>query len=671
MTEMSNIVAVDFETYYSKKLKYSVKLMIAEQYCKSHHFDCYMMSATDGTTTWSGHPKDFNWVALDGKIILSHNRYFDEAVWNRLHELGVCPKPNYKVFHCTANLTAYLCNRRSLDMAVEHLYKVKLDKSDRANAVEKHWPADFSTEQQKSMLKYACNDVIWCRKIWMDYSAQWPEGERRLSGMTIDQGMRGVQIDTVLLDQYLIQSHEMRRSAELQIPWLQTTADAEEDDCDSWDDVLKIPKPTSTKCIAEMCRRSGIPECPVKSDDEELYDEWENTYAPAHPWIRAVTAWRSINKLHKTFSTVKERLRVDGTLPFALKYMGAHTGRWSGDAKINFQNMRKKPILCTQEGLLETEERKIDLALDRKKATGEWPPWVKYAIDFRNLIIPRPGTKMIACDLSQIEPRILAWLAGNKKLLSLLLENRGMSLYEAFARDKLGWTGGKLKDENPTLYSLAKAQVLALGYQAGGERFIEMAWDLARVDVCKDDPEFIDETQPNGEVKKVSGYGSTSKKIVADFRAQNKDIVALWAKLDAGFKGSVGTDFEIQLPSGRSLRYQKVRCEVRIEKDDKTGLPRRKSVFTADVGGRRNVFYGGKLVENATQAAARDVFSFHLLLLEDSGFTILFTAHDEVILECPIDKTVKEVEELMSTCPDWLRGCSISAEGKEVLRYEK
>lgn len=658
-------ISIDYETFYSNKLKYTLKSQIAEQYCRHELFDPYTIAVTDGGSSWAGSIKDFNWGCLDNQVVVAHNAYFEKAVTTEIQRRQWCPPDvlaRIKELHCTANMTAYLCNRRALDAAVEHLYKTKVDKSARSDANGKHWPQDFSAEQQKTALEYAKGDVFWCHKLWKDFSPQWPEHERRLSRMTIDQGLRGVQIDTELLDNYIVWTHEMKLNTEKVLPWIAGAEDEE------WEEFNA--KPTSTKCIAEQCRRVGIPCPPVKSDDEEAFVEWEETYGKDHPWISALSAWRSINKLYKTFLTVKERLRSDGTLPFGLKYFGAHTGRWSGDSRVNMQNMRQKPILCNERGLLELDDRRVDLALLYKSENSKWPEWVRYAIDFRHLIIPRPGKKMIISDLSQIEPRVLAWLAGDTALLDLL--RGGMSVYEAHARATMDWKGGVLKTEDPGKYKLAKARILGLGFQCGWEKFIKMAYTLSGIDITVDDPEWVEEQNLfTGEVTKVSGYGTNSKRIVADYRGQNAKIVNLWGTLRDAFQGSVGGDCILTLPSGRKMRYEQVRGETRIEPDPKTGKPRRVSVYTANVDGRRKPFYGGKLTENITQASARDVFSEHLLALEDAGFTNLFSCHDEAILEVDRDVTATDVEHVMSKCPDWLEGCPIGAEAHEVSCYQK
>lgn len=290
--------------------------------------------------------------------------------------------------------------------------------------------------------------------------------------------------------------------------------------------------------------------------------------------------------------------------------------------------------------------------------------------------------KMISSDLSQIEPRVLAWCAGDQAMLDLLAA--GQSPYEAHARATMGWKGGELKKEDKGLYALAKARVLGLGYGCGWEKFITVAAMMAGLDITKDDPEFVHSTLPDGTPlydkdgapKMVSGYGYNSKRIVADYREQNPLIVALWRRLDEAFKGSIGGDFEMMLPSGRAMVYRDVREAWVMKRNPDTGKIERRRAVTAEafrngVPGRL-ALYGGLLTENLVQATARDVFAEHLLTLEDTpGVTILFTCHDEAVLEVEEHISAKDIEKIMSKTPDWLPGCPIAAEAKEIPHYCK
>jgi hypothetical protein len=654
-------IALDFETFFSKKLRYGLWQMIAEQYCAHDLFDCYLMSVSDGTTSWAGHPSTFNWSALEGATLLSHNARFDKTVYEELVRRKLAPSVAYADWICTANLTSYICNRRALQDSVEHLFQHRVSKEYRGVADGKHWPKDYTDDEKGQVEAAGRSDALWCWRLFDKYGPKWPQVERDLSRITVDQGMHGVAIDTERLNDYLWQTHEMLQNTEKVIPWI---AGSEDDD---WVDFKT--KPTSTKCIAEQCRRTKIPCAPVKSDDEEAYALWEAKHGPANPWIQAVGSWRSINKLYKTFVTIKERLRSDGTLPFGLKYFGAHTGRWSGDSRVNLQNQRRRPIMCNEGGLLETSDVRVDAAMKEAKLTGKLPAWVRYVIDFRSLIVPRPGKKMIVSDLSQIEPRVLAWLTGNWDFLRRV--EAGDSPYVAHARASMGFAGDKM-DKESDLYKLAKARILGLGYQCGWEKFITMAQDLAGYDVTKDDPEWIEEEQEfTGKITKVSGYGYNSKRIVREFREQNPLITGLWQTLGNAFKSSIGGDFTMTLPNGRKMKYERVRASMTIEKDPVTGKPRRVNKFTADSDGKRRPFYGGKLTENLVQAVARDVFGEQVATMVKGGWDCLFTVHDEAILEVDPSVSAKEVEHAMSQCPEWLKGCPITAEAKEVAHYQK
>lgn len=663
-------IAIDFETFWSKRLKYTIRGDVPRNYARNPLFEPYLLSVADNSNfVWCGPRADFlRWDSVSGQLGLGHNVSFDSAVWMEAQSRGMIPKDcNPAKWLCTADLTSYLCNRRSMADAMLHLYGESVSKQVRADSENKHWPTDFSPKEQKEMVEYGAGDAINCLRLWNDFSDKWPEKERRLSILTREQGYRGVRLNVELLNEYIGQTHEMLKATENLIPWIKDTDD------ESWDTLGVERKPTSTKMIAEQCRKSKIPCPPIKShfdDGEERYQEWVNAYIVANPWIAALTTWRSIGKVHKTFLKMKSRLFGD-IMPFSLKYWGAHTGRWSGDAGLNMQNLRKDPILADENSLMVTNEAQLQTAYKHFETLGVWPEWVRFVIDIRKLIIPREGKKMILSDLSQIEARITRWFAGDHEILKAVAG--GMSIYTAHARATLGWTGGnELKTVNKEVYALAKARELALGFGCGPKKFINMAMTLAGVDITKDDPEWIElRDAMTGKVTKVSGYGRRSKLEVADYRAKNLGVVNFWNQLNDGLRASVGEDMELELPSGRSLNYKEVRRSMKIVKNEETGKPEQRWEITANVGGDREHYYGGKLAENMVQATARDVFAEHLLSLDDAGMDTLFTEHDAAVLEVDLDVTAADVQELMSVAPEWLPGCPIGCEAREVPHFKK
>jgi hypothetical protein len=669
---VSRIVSIDFETFYHKKAGYSIRDMGTWEYLNDPRFNAYMVSVSDGEDSWAGELKDFNWDSMEGVTALSHNKKFDSAVHRRLVELGLAAPIKPKEWLCTASMTACLCNRRAMADAVKHLLGREVDKDLREKANGKT-PADMKAEGWwNDMLKYARRDAVDCRELFVKHGHRWNDFERRLSEQTINQCTRGIQVDVERLNDYMKTAHGMLQDAERTLPW-----------------IGEGRPPTSPKAIADHCRLNHIPSPPVKSHygGEEAFAEWEAQYAPKFDWVRNVASWRSINKFLSTLDTIKARLQPDGVLDFGLKYFGAHTGRWSGDGGINMQNLRKEPLYRDDKGFLITDLPR----LKEIETSKTLPGFVTASLDIRALLIPRPGKKMILSDLSQIEPRVLAWVTGNKKMLDLMAA--GQSPYEAFARAQMGWAGGRLKDEDKDKYALSKAQVLGLGFGCGWEKFITVAQTMAGIDITAGDPEFIsalnEEGNPimekDGTAKMVSGYGHNSKRIVGEFRSDNPLIASndekspgIWRRLDNAFKASVMSgEFRMELPSGREMVYRRVAREWVSHYDEEEKRYKRKCCVTAEAvkNGRlmRVPLYGGLLTENLVQATARDVFGEHCLSLDEEfgDSTVLFTSHDEAICEVDQSITAKDVERVMSVTPEWLKGCPLAAEAKEVAHYLK
>ena len=626
-------IALDFETYYDKD--YGIQTHGLYGYTHHEKFDPYMISVSDGEQSWAGQPSDFNWSALEGADVIAHNAAFDWTVYDAMVEQGLAPKVGIKSWQCTANMSAYICNRRSLADAVKYLLGVDVDKSMRNYMKGKSWKQAQEEGKAQKLLEYARLDAKHCFDIWNKFSPLWPEHERELSTMTMEQCRYGVQVDVPKLDRYIGLAQDSLKAIEKSIPWLETSDKGV----------------TSPKAIAEQCRKNGIPVPPIKSheDGEEKFRWWEATYGAKYDWVRAISMWRVMNKFLGSLERVKMWLRPDGTMPFSLKYFGAHTGRWSGDNGFNMQNLRNKPIYLKEDML--PYEPGTDEPLDGL-----------HVLDIRSIFIARPGKIMVLSDLAQIEPRVLGWCCGNTKLLDLV--RGGMSVYEVHARQSLGWTGGDLKKlakKDPAaalLYKRAKAEVLALGYGCGPQRYVDAAMTMAGYKVEEEQAE----------------------KEVAEFRERNPLIAGengIWKQLDIKFKNSIGQSLIVELPGGRCMKYPKVRRAAKREKVEDPDRPGKtkwvnKLVYTADVGGIRKKMYGGLLTENLIQAAAREVFAYHLLKLKKvPGIRILFTVHDEAVLELDNEGLIETVTAIMSETPPWLKGCPIACEAAVVKHYLK
>lgn len=711
---MTRTISLDYETFYSAD--FSVVDLGYYKYARDPRCNPYLISVCDGEETWAGEPKDFNFESLRGHRLVSANSAFDEEISLGSAELGLFTVPGLKPWgmdhwFCALNMASYLWNVRSLADACEAGLGISVSKGVRDRAKGK--TADDMKREGwwDEMLKYGQEDAAHCWHLWNKHSAKWPEKERRLSRLTIDQGRHGVRIDIPALEQGIEMLHRVIHTAHQNLPW-----------------VARGKKPGSPIGVAEECRAVGIPPPPVKSHDEEAHDAWVERYSRLYPFVMALKNLKRAEKMLATLQTIQSRLRPDETATFSLKYCGAHTRRWAGDGGWNLQNPNKEPLFITPDWGFVHDKKEVERLAEefakQDKATGALPSGIQF-LDLRGLIIARPGKILCPVDLSQIEPRVLNTFTKNVALLNMIRE--GMAIYEAFARQSLGWTGGDLKRENKKLYALAKADVLGLGYQAAWEKFITVAWTMARVDITEGDADFalqfsadqkihrrvrigdkwVYDSVPEGFAGEVSPtplpenaeeccfiwkkrkkgpvlaavtvYGMRSRVTVEQFRESNGLTVELWNRLDEGFKESVGENFILELPNGDALVYRDVRRSTRKKTDPDTGEKYDGSEYTAAVGTKRKHFYGGKLTENLVQATARHVFAENMLRLIDAGHAVLFSVHDEAVVEVddPGDdegerrKLVRQIEQLMSSPVDWLPECPLGAEGKLTPRYLK
>ncbi len=177
----------------------------------------------------------------------------------------------------------------------------------------------------------------------------------------------------------------------------------------------------------------------------------------------------------------------------------------------------------------------------------------------------------------------------------------------------------------------------------------------------------------------VEATDELAEKAVHTYRQTFSGVPRFWYALEAAAKKSVSqravvpcgkvifrtdkTFMTIELPSGRKLYYY-------LPKVTKEG----KLTFMS-VNNTTNVFgleetWGGKLAENVTQAVARDIMVNGMFNLRDNGYRILFTVHDELVVE-GCSKNEQDVIDLVCRTPEWAKGCPIAAECDKIKRYRK
>lgn len=276
------------------------------------------------------------------------------------------------------------------------------------------------------------------------------------------------------------------------------------------------------------------------------------------------------------------------------------------------------------------------------------------------IIAPKDHTFIVA-DYSAIEARVIAWLADEKWRLDVFASHG--KIYEASAAQMFKVPLDSITKDSPER-AKGKVAELALGYQGSLGALQAMgAADMG-----------LTETE--------------MKNLVQQWRNANPNIVKLWYQTEdnvmkainspgAIVKGPRGVEFQmihdtlfIKLPSGRRLAYKNVRIvegtyksEIIYDgKDQTTG--RWSKVKT----------YGGKLVENITQAVARDCLGAALMELYKAGYMATFHVHDEVVVEVPIeikDRAMGEIKRLMALKLPWTKGLILTADAFETKYYMK
>jgi len=289
----------------------------------------------------------------------------------------------------------------------------------------------------------------------------------------------------------------------------------------------------------------------------------------------------------------------------------------------------------------------------------------------RGFLTAAPGKDLISADFSAIEARVLAWLAGEEYVLELF---RSGGLVYHDAASKIFSVPIESIIKNSKQYMVGKVSILALGYQGGVGAFHQM---------CK-----------TYELKGISDKFANEIKI--RFRESRPRTVDLWkdteeaamsAVLNPGQKFSVGAPGRqchymvrgcwlwCKLPSGGMIPYpypeiQEVETPWGQLKDAVTYM----GVKTKQGNKKweRQKSYGGHLVENNTQAVARDCLAPAMIRVEEAGYPIVLHVHDECVSE--VDEgygSVEEYENLLAIQPSWAVGLPISAEGWRGKRYRK
>lgn len=374
--------------------------------------------------------------------------------------------------------------------------------------------------------------------------------------------------------------------------------------------------------------------------------------------VRLMASMTSSSK----YKRLIEATSSDGRLRGLLQYCGAmRTGRWAGRV-FQPQNLPRTPKHLKKriaEAIEAIKSGDVDLLFDNVMEV--------LSACIRGCIVAPAGKKLVVADLSNIEGRKLAWLAGERWKLRAFADydaGTGHDLYVLAYSRSFNLPPEVVQADNEAggdMRQIGKVQELALGYQGGTGAFGSMA-----------------------AIYGVNLPKAKQQAIVKAWRRANAAIASLWGELEDAVRAAInnpgqafpagkhlwvqrnGAWLRIRLPSGRYLCYP----QPAVGDDGKLSYM---GVNQYTRKWERIKTYGGKLVENVTQAAARDVLAHNMHLIEAAGYRIVLTVHDEVICEAPDRPEFNAVHlsSLLSIVPEWAPGLPLASAGFEAYRYRK
>lgn len=364
--------------------------------------------------------------------------------------------------------------------------------------------------------------------------------------------------------------------------------------------------------------------------------------------IRKKLAKSSVSKYEMMASATGNDGRLRGTLQF---YGASRTGRWAGRL-LQVQNLPRNYIV------------NLDIARDLVKKSdrvglgllfGDVSDTLSQLI--RTGIVAKEGYTLCVADFSAIEARVIAWLSGETWRQKVFAE--GGDIYCASASSMFGVPVVK-HGVNGHLRQKGKVAELALGYQGGVNALKAMgALDMGLTE--EELPNIVELwRQASPKIKEL--WYTVEKAAVYTVTTGNPMTI------DHGITFRLEVDpfygyryMTIELPSGRKLFYPDP--HIKLNSFDKEAVHFKTQLNNAWV---TESTYGGKLVENITQAVARDCLALTLMRLSENGLPAIMHIHDEAVIEVSKDEAdeyLDIVEKTFALPIPWAEGLALTAAG--------
>jgi len=605
-----DLITVDFETYYDKD--FSLRKMTTEAYIRDPRFEVVGVGVkvnNDATEWASGTHEElkeylhtFDWGT---SVLLCHNTLFDGAILSWLFD--VHPRV----------LADTLCIARALHgvevggslHALTQRYGLGTKGTEVLDAIGKR-RLDFSDAELDKYGDYCINDVELTYKLFNVMGRGFPKNELRLIDCTLRMFVEPVlELDLGLLEQHLEDTKQIKED-------LITSSGVTKKELMSNPKFAELLEGLGVIPPTKTSLTTGKETFAFAKNDEQFKALENHSDSRVQALVTARLGTKSTLEESRTerFIGIAKR----GLLPVPVRYYAAHTGRWGGDDKINIQNLPSRGV-------------------NGKK--------------LKNSMLAPEGYMMVDCDSSQIEARVLAWLAGQDDLVQAFTDKEDVYI-------KMASKIYNIPEEAVTKDQrfVGKTTILGAGYGMGAVRF-------------------SDQLQSFGTHMDVE----EARRVIRIYRDANWKINTLWrdcqnmlVEMSRGNSGSLGPNGIVKygadgrngwilLPSGLKMRYDDLQYEQGERGPEFKYKTRR--------GYTR--IYGGKVTENVCQAVARCIIGDQMLAIA-KRYKVALTVHDSVVCCVPedeLEEATRYIEECMSSTAPWAEGLPITCESDNGKSY--
>ena len=601
------LLTLDFETYYDTKL--SLRRMSTMEYVRDDAFKVWGvgLQINDNSAYWVGENEvadaldEIDW---ENTSLLCHNTPFDGYVLTYRYK----HTPAYYFDTSAMSRGWWPGLSSSLKVVAERCFPNDVNMRKGDELVTAKGIVDLPPDVEEDIAGYCIQDVTLTYSIYNELINDYPKSELDLIHMTTKMFCEPVlRIDRDRLSKYHNNEIDKAKTVIEKSKYSGEILRSNPKFSAALKNDFKIDVPT------KISPNTGL-SIPALGKNDPGWRQMCKMY-PQHQniWDARIAAKSRIDETRAArFLAAADP--DDNSLPSALRYYAAHTGRFGGTEKLNLQNLPRDSEL-------------------------------------RRCLVAPPGNYLYVADLSNIEARMLAWLAGQNDLLKQF--ETGEDIYSNFASTIYNRPIDKTND--PTERFVGKTAILGLGYGMGGKKF----QDTLKSGSAGPSIEF---TESEAQTV-VTKYRQTYFRIPLLWRRlENHLAVSLNNQQKLPFSVLIFDNGKILLPNGMSLKYQDLTIQNgELRYFGKNGF---------------ETTYGGRITENIIQALSRIVITDAMLKLETAikNSTVALTIHDEIILSAPslhADATMKAMIELLCIPPKWASDLPLDAEGGYAINYSK